>query len=313
MRRELRDEIPQPRAGRQHETLRAIHALPRCHAYAVAVPLPRRHGLFEAQRRAVALGDPQMGFDAPLRSEPSGLRVEEPDPAIVDLEHRPALSELRRVELLVCETVLLRGPQRSRDELAVGRAEVHAAGLHQERLAGLALELAPEVPGPAEQRDVVRVLVIGEADDPREPAARSQRVPARETVESQHVLATFCEVVRGRAPVGAQTDDDRVVDVLGHAGLSVREGCIGRPIACQTRRGGPETPTRAFAPKRSHLGSRRGAERPRTNAGAREGHPPRNRDNRHRAANAFWRRPSVIRRQDLDLSRLWPGVRVDCW
>lgn len=75
----------------------------------------------------------------------------------------------------------------------------------------------------------------------------------------------------------------------------------------------PETATRAKARKRGHLRSRRGAERPRTNAGAREGLPPRNRDNRHRAANAFWRRPSVIRRQDPDLSRLWPRVRVDCW
>ncbi len=68
------------------------------------------------------------------------------------------------------------------------------------------------------------MLVIGEADDPRQAPARSERVPARETVESEHVQPTFGEVVGGGASVRPQTDDDRVVDVLSHARLSVREG-----------------------------------------------------------------------------------------
>jgi hypothetical protein len=42
-------------------------------------------------------------------------------------------------------------------------------------------------------------------------------VPAREAVESEHVEAALGEVVGSGAPVRPQTNDDRVVDVLGHA------------------------------------------------------------------------------------------------
>src|SRR6266850_1106781 len=52
-----------------------------------------------------------------------------------------------RVEQLVRQAVPLRRFERAGHELAVGRAEVDAAGLREQALARLLLEVAPELPG----------------------------------------------------------------------------------------------------------------------------------------------------------------------
>src|SRR5260370_6338875 len=60
-----------------------------------------------------------------------------------------------------------RAAERAPDELAVARSGVHATGLAQEVVAGRRLELAPEGPGALEQRDVVRMLVVGRSEERR--------------------------------------------------------------------------------------------------------------------------------------------------
>src|SRR5581483_9065577 len=150
MRREVGDEVRHPRAGGEHETRCAIRAARRRDAHAVAVARPLAHRLVEAQLGTEALGEREVRLDAALWSEPSGLDVEEPAPAVVDREQRIAAAKLGVVEQLVGEAMRAGALERAADELAVGPSEEEAAGLREECLAGFALELAPEIPGAAE-------------------------------------------------------------------------------------------------------------------------------------------------------------------
>jgi hypothetical protein len=110
----------------------------------------------------------------------------------------------------VLEVVSARALQRAGDELAVRIAGVEPAGLGEELLAALAFELAPQRPRAAEERDVVGVLVIGEANDPRESARRSESVSPREAIEAEDRRATRGEPVCGRAAVSSEPRDDDI-------------------------------------------------------------------------------------------------------
>ena len=87
-----------------------------------------------------------MRLDAALGREPSGLLVTDGDPVVVDAEQRMPASDVERVELFVREAVRACGEERARHELALPRTHVEAAGLGEQRFAGVALELAPEIP-----------------------------------------------------------------------------------------------------------------------------------------------------------------------
>src|SRR5436309_4053287 len=200
----------QPGACRDHETLRAVAALGGGHAYAIVVALPALDRLGEAQRRAVPLRETQMRFDRAFRREPTRLRVGDADPVRADIEDRIASPELRVVDELVSETMSPRARERSRHELAVRRTHVQTAGLREQRLSAVALEPAPEVPGALEQRHVARMFVVGEPDDARQATERGERVAAREAIESKNGLTALREVIRRRAAVRAESDDDRV-------------------------------------------------------------------------------------------------------
>src|SRR5688572_30457565 len=145
---------------------RAIGSLCGDDADGVAVRREALDRFFEAERRTMSFRQPQVGFDRSFRGEPAGLAIEDADPVGVDVEDRVAPPQLRAVEHLVRETVRPRARERSRDELAVRRSHVEAAGLREERLSAVALELAPEIPGALQHWDVARVLVIGQPDDP---------------------------------------------------------------------------------------------------------------------------------------------------
>ena len=214
MRREEGHEPSEPRARGDHQALRVVASGGRRHADAVVCGLPSLDRLGEAQRRTVSLGLPKVRLDRALRCEPPGLFLVEADPAVGPLEQWKAPTQRRGVEDLVRESMRARARERSAHQLAGGRARVEAAGLRQEGLAARALELAPEVPRAAEQRNVVRVLVVREPDDPREPAGGAERVSARETLEAEHRRAALRQVIGGRAAVRAKPRDD---DVDRHA------------------------------------------------------------------------------------------------
>ena len=103
-----------------------------------------------------------------------------------------------------------RALERTRDQLAVRIAGVEPAGLGEKRLAALALEVAPQSPRTAEERDVVGMLVIGEADDPREPAGRAERVAARESIEPEDRRAARGEPIGSRTAVSPESSDDHI-------------------------------------------------------------------------------------------------------
>ena len=103
-----------------------------------------------------------------------------------------------------------RALERTRDQLAVRIAGVEPAGLGEKRLAALAFEVAPQSPRTAEERDVIRMLVIGEPDDPREAAGRAKRVATRESIEPEDGRAARGETVGGRAAVSPESSDDHI-------------------------------------------------------------------------------------------------------
>ena len=81
----------------------------------------------------------------------------------------------------------------------------------QELLACLGLELAPQLVRAAEERHVVGVLEVREADDPRQPVRGALLVEEVEALEPEHALAAAGEVVERSAPHTADPDDDDVV------------------------------------------------------------------------------------------------------
>src|SRR5687767_10675921 len=110
---------------------RAIRSLCGGDADAVAVRFEALDRFFEAERRTMSFGQPQVAFDRSFRGEPACLAVEDADPVGVDVEDRIAPPELRAVEHLVRKSVSPRARERSRDELAVRRSHVQAAGLRE--------------------------------------------------------------------------------------------------------------------------------------------------------------------------------------
>src|SRR5207245_5776715 len=90
--------------------------------------------------------------------------------ALEPREQRIALAERTAREAFVVEPVTARAIERARDKPAVRRPRIEATGFGQKVLTARSLELALELPGAAQQRYVVGVLVIREPDDPGEAA-----------------------------------------------------------------------------------------------------------------------------------------------
>ena len=85
------------------------------------------------------------------------------------------------------------------------------SGNAQELLAGFGFQLAPQLVRAAKERDVVGVLEVREADDPRQPVRRALLVEQVETLEPEHALPAAGEVVERSAPHSADSHDDDVV------------------------------------------------------------------------------------------------------
>ena len=97
------------------------------------------------------------------------------------------------------------------EDPGVLRAGVYGADGVQEPLAGCALDAAPQLVGSAEQQDVGRVFVVGEADDAGVAVGGAHRVRDAEALQAEHPLAAPGQVVGGRAAHRARADDDGVV------------------------------------------------------------------------------------------------------
>ena len=182
-------------------------------AHAVLGLLPLEHPLPRSQRRAVGERALDVRDDAALRD----------DEAAVGLMH-----DVHRRRQAICGKALARPRLRSaprarmscsaherRTPSRIAVAALDDPGDVEELLAGLGLELAPQLVGAPQQRHVVGVLEVGEPDDPRQPVRRAVLVEQVEALEPEDALSAPGEVVERGASHPADSDDDDVVPLHG--------------------------------------------------------------------------------------------------
>ena len=123
------------------------HALPRPHDGAA-----RERALDVRDDAALGNDEPPVGLEHDLQLRRQRVRGKAP-------------RHLTTIQNLVRDVVVGAGAQHA---FANPLAALDDPRHMKELLVGLRLELAPELVRPAEERDVVRVLEIGEPDDPRQ-------------------------------------------------------------------------------------------------------------------------------------------------
>ncbi len=222
--------VLRPRTRREHEALRLDLAAVGAHADAAFRLRPLEHAFARAERRPVLERAPDVRHDAPLGRHEAAVRL------VGDLHVRrqpvrgEALRDFRPDEHLVLEVVL---GARAQHAVQNALAALEDARDPEELLTGPGLELAPELVGPSQQRDVVRMLEVREADDACEPVRRPLLVKEIEALEAEHTLAAPCEVIERRAAHSPDTDDDDVVPL--HGPDPIRGWLNGRmPTAVET-------------------------------------------------------------------------------
>ena len=102
----------------------------------------------------------------------------------------------------------LQGP---RHRGAVRGAHEEPPGGAQQFRPGFLLQVLPQLVGPAQEGDVVRVLVVGQADDARFAVGRAPGVAGGEGVQAQDAPAPAGQMEGGGAAQPAQPDHDGVV------------------------------------------------------------------------------------------------------
>src|SRR5207244_4360936 len=127
---------------------------------------------------------------------------------------------------LVRKPVLLRTPQRSRDDHAVPRTDHQSANDFHQRFPADTLQLAPQLVRPLNEGDVQRVLEVRLPYDATVPVRGTHRVFWPELLESKRSHAAPGEVKEGRATHSAKSDDNHIVATrLGHRALSCTDSC----------------------------------------------------------------------------------------
>ena len=111
------------------------------------------------------------------------------------------------------QTELLRAGGAAGDELTVGVADHEAAGGVEEGLAGVLLELAPQIVGAKQERDIAGIFPVGLANDACLAVRGAEGMGRVELVEREdamalHKLETGSEMIGGGAAHGSQADDD---------------------------------------------------------------------------------------------------------
>jgi hypothetical protein len=107
-----------------------------------------------------------VGDDAALRHDEPAVRLVDDVHLRRQLERREASRDLGSIQHLVLDVVRLARAQDALEDLG---AALDDPGRVQQLLAGVVLELVPELVRAAQQRDVVGMLEVGEPDDPRQP------------------------------------------------------------------------------------------------------------------------------------------------
>jgi len=210
-RRESRDVLG-PGAGGQHETVRLDDASVRPHAHAAFELVPLEDALARSQHSALLECPAHVRDDAPLRDDEAALGLVGDAHLGRQTVGGEPLGDLGACEHLVLEVVL---GARAEDAVEDSVSALDDPGHVQELFAGLRLELAPELVRASQERHVVGMLEVREADDPRQPVRRAVLVQEVEALEAEHALPAARKVVERRAPHAADADDDHVVPLHG--------------------------------------------------------------------------------------------------
>ena len=212
-----REQRPDPRAVRDHAGV----AGDRAGGGLDLTPRPSRHdagdGLALADIGAGGTGLRGEAGDAAAGAEHREVGLVEADRILRGQQLREAAMDLVGIDVVVRHLRELHRGAHLRHVLRVGRPEVEPAAGHDQLLAEIVGQLAPEAVRLARQGDVVGRLVR-EPDDPRRPVRRPAVVPDRARLEDGDLLAVASEVVRSRKAHQAAADDDDV-----HAARSVSE------------------------------------------------------------------------------------------
>ena len=196
------------RARGQHQPLRLDLAALGPHPHPVLARRPLEHALPRPQLGAVRERAVDVRDDAALGHDEAALAlVDEPQLGRQAISREPA-RDLGAVELFVLEAVL---EARANGALEDPRTAFDGARHVQQLLAGLGLELAPQLVRAQHERHVARVLEVRLADDPRNAVRGAELVRHVEALETEDALPAPREVVERSAPHAADPDDDDVV------------------------------------------------------------------------------------------------------
>jgi threonine/homoserine/homoserine lactone efflux protein len=220
--------------------LRGESARPRHDVHDAA---PRREALDGGaleERRAARAGQALVGGIGDRRVHEARVGLEEAVVRVGQAPLRPAASDLRPVEALVRDLLLVHGGGVvGEGDRRFARGHVEAAGHGDDALAGRLLDLGPGRVGALREPNVVGP-VVGEPQDPRMVLRGAAVVAELELLEAQDTVPEpGREPVRRRAADAAQPHDDRV-PLRSHV-LSVREPAARCPCACECDATRPRT------------------------------------------------------------------------
>ena len=173
-----------------------------------------------------------MGEDRPLGEEEAAVGlVDDPRGRVEAGVRGVSAPHVGRVEHLVLDVVELRRLERPAERGPILRAALERAGGDEQPLAGIGLEVVPELVGPPQERHVRRMLVVGQPDDPGQPVRRAELVEEVELLQPEYPPPAARQVIGRCGPHPAEADDDRVIPV-GHAATSssMSFGRDGHPI-----------------------------------------------------------------------------------
>src|SRR5690606_20040641 len=116
-------------------------------------------------------------------------------------------------------------------------------GAIEELFAGNALDLFPQLVRPLKERNVRRVLIVGEPDDARIAVGRTEIMGHVKPLDAQDALVAAGKLVASGAAHAPDADDDGII-MLGVAGHLLAPPASGRwnvDIGVDaTRPGGPQ-------------------------------------------------------------------------
>ena len=115
---------------------------------------------------------------------------------------------------LMLEPMGLARPERALEDGATLGPGIDASRDVEEPLPGETLELAPQLVGATQERDVGRMLPVGEPDDPGEPVRRAVFMHQVEALQPEHPEPSARQVKQCRAAHTSETKHDRIVS--GH-------------------------------------------------------------------------------------------------